>query len=148
MNVPIGTMTEQAPTDEQLEKIASRMGTPSEVILRVLVAAGGEALPGFEITRRVTALLDATGLPRRSLDASTLHYALLRMMQDGLVVSLGEREVEVPAPHGKTYRQNREVYAVGGLRAGALVRYLDFRANRLARAFREAPNPKPAAEAI
>lgn len=89
------------------------MGAPSWLILYVL--RKDEAIPGIEIIRRVEVLLHRVDSPHKRLDPSTLHYALRRMEDDGLVRLEGEREVEVPGPRGTTQRQPRSVYIITDL---------------------------------
>lgn len=129
--------------NDPLEAIIQRMGKPSELILRVLVNAV-EPLPGFEISRRVARIFEDAGLPYRRLDASTLHYALTRMVDDGLVERKGRRQVDVPAPHGKTYPEEREVYAATGLGVQTMVRIIERNQRLAAASERLAPLPPPA----
>jgi hypothetical protein len=103
---------------ERMEHVFRRMGEPSWHILRVLSLS--EALPGFEIINRVESLLRSVNFPYHRLDPSTLHHALKRMMDDGLVRCPGDREVEVPGPRGTTRRASRAVYLLTGF--GAAVR--------------------------
>jgi DNA-binding PadR family transcriptional regulator len=126
-----------------VDELARRMGKPSELILRVLVAAH-EPLPGFEISRRVARILEIADAPFARLDASTLHYALSNMEDDGLVKNTGKREVDVPAPHGKTYRELREVYAATGLGADVAMAIvsLNYRIDRAARQLAPTPGPQ------
>ena len=98
---------------ESLEPIVRRMGQPSWLILAVLDPA--KPLPGTEIIDRVEDLLARADYPLQTLDPSTLHYALKRMMEDGLVAHQGRREVDVPGPHGSKRRAHRDVYVITGL---------------------------------
>lgn len=109
------------PQDQDpMEAVFRRMGEPSWLILRVLNPA--DAIPGIEIIRRVEDLLETAEYPYKRLDPSTLHYALKRMAEDGLVRCEGQREVEVPGPRGTSRRESRPVYVITGLGAEALDR--------------------------
>lgn len=116
--------------DNRLEAAFKRMGEPSWLILYALEAE--HAIPGIEIIRRVERLLDDAGYPTRKLDPSTLHYALKRMEEDGLVARRGKQEVEVPGPRGTTRHEMREVYVVSALGEQALKRRERLDAARLA----------------
>jgi len=94
------------------------MGEPSWLILAALGPA--QPLPGVEILRRVEALLAEAAYPTTHLDPSTLHYALKRMEEDGLVHCPGTRDVTVPGPRGTTRREHRAVYVITGRGAQAL----------------------------
>ena len=78
--------------DDPLTRIFRRMGEQSWWILRVLSPT--EAIPGIEIIGRVQRLLTAADYPTKRLDPATLHYALKRMQDDGLIRYESEREVE------------------------------------------------------
>lgn len=105
---------------DPMEAVFRRMGEPSWLILRVLNPA--DAIPGIKIIRRVEDLLEAAVYPYKRLDPSTLHYALKRMAEDGLVHCEGHRDVEVPGPRGTVRRESRPVYVITGLGAEALDR--------------------------
>ena len=105
---------------DPLEAIFRRMGEPSWLILRVLSPV--DAIPGIEIIRRVERLLEAADYPFKRLDPSTLHYALKRMEDDGLVRCQGQEEVDVPGPRGTTRRDARSVYLTTALGADAIDR--------------------------
>jgi DNA-binding PadR family transcriptional regulator len=106
---------------EQLEQAMLRMQEPSWAILSALDPT--HARPGIEILDRVEAMYRASDYPRRRLDPSTLHYALRRMEQDGLVTCDGEREVDVPGPWETKSRQVRPVYRITGYGRMALDRH-------------------------
>jgi DNA-binding PadR family transcriptional regulator len=106
--------------EDSLETIFRRMGEPSWLILQALDSS--RALPGIEIIRRVERLLHDVDYPFTRLDPSTLHYALKRMEEDGLVKCEGRREVDVPGPRGTTRRETRSVYKIMGLGTQALSR--------------------------
>src|SRR5215212_8406979 len=98
--------------EEPLESIVRRMGQPSWLILAVLDPV--RPLPGTEIIDRVEDLLARADYPMKTLDPSTLHYGLKRMIDDGLVAHQGRREVDVPGPHGTKRRALRDVYVITG----------------------------------
>lgn len=101
-----------------LRAVFRRMGDPSWLILSRLHST--EPIPGIEIIRRVEALLKESDYPVKRLDPSTLHYALKRMEDDNLVGCEGDREVDVPGPHGITRREQRPVYVITDLGLQAL----------------------------
>ena len=72
-------------------------------------------VPGTEIIDRVEEMLARANYPMKTLDPSTLHYALERMSKDGLVAHRGRREVDVPGPLGTKRRAPRDVYVITGL---------------------------------
>ena len=97
--------------DENPSKVTFRsMGEPSWLVLQVLEP--DDAIPAVEIIRRVERLLTAADYPRKHLDPSTLHYALRRMEDDGMINCEGRREVDVPSPRGGTRREIRPVYSI------------------------------------
>jgi DNA-binding PadR family transcriptional regulator len=100
-------------SSDNLEPVMKRMGTPSFLILAVLEPNVG--LAGTQIIDRAECLLAASGYPTRTLDPATLHYALKRMEDDGLVACQGKQEVDVPGPHGTKRRELRSVYVITGL---------------------------------
>ena len=106
---------------DPLEPVFRRMGEPSWLILSVLEPVN--AIPGIEIIRRVEDLYKASDYPTKRLDPSTLHYALKRMEEDGLVEQVGQREVDVPGPRGTSRRDVRTVYVMTGLGAQVLDRH-------------------------
>jgi len=110
---------------DPLEGIVRKLGQPSWLILAALDPA--HPLAGTQIIDRVETLLTRAEFPQRTLDPSTLHYALKRLGDDGLVKALGKREVDVPGPHGTTHRALRDVYVLSGegLRARAAKARLD-----------------------
>lgn len=103
---------------EQLEPVFRRMGEPSWLILGVLDPVAGR--PGVEIIRQVEDLFNRVNYPTQHLDPSTLHYALKRMEEDGLVRCDGRRLVEVPGPHGTTRPEQRSIYVITPLGVAAL----------------------------
>ena len=105
---------------DPMEAVFRRMGEPSWHILRVLNPV--DPMPGIEIIRRVETLLTAADYPYKRLDPSTLHYALKRMAEDGLVRCEGQQEVDVPGPRGTSRRELRPVYVITGLGAEVLNR--------------------------
>ncbi len=120
------------PEQHPLEPILRRMQQPSWLILSVLDPT--IPLPGTQIIDRVEALYAKAGYPTRTLDPSTAHYAIRRLIEDGLVRSAGKREVDVPGPRGTTRRAEREVYLITGLGRQVLTykQQLDEAAARLA----------------
>ena len=81
-------------------------------------------LPDSEIIRRVEEGLRRADYPTKKVDPSTVHYALKRMVDDGLVEQKREQEVDVPGPRGTVRREARTVYVITGLGATALRRRL------------------------
>ncbi|GEM_PF-6925338 len=73
-----------------LEKLYKRMGEPSWLILRALQRAGRGTRQ--VITGEVKALQWAGGAPDQALDPSTLHYALQRMVSDGILAEAGSAD--------------------------------------------------------
>lgn len=104
---------------DPLERVIGRMQDASWLILSALDPV--RPLPGIEIIRRVEAIYTEAGYPQRHLDPSTLHYGFKRMADDGLVRRVGEREVDVPGPHGSTRREPRAVFVITGEGQRALV---------------------------
>src|SRR3990172_10814151 len=97
--------------DENPSKVTFHsMGEPSWLVLQVLEP--DDAIPAVEIIRRVERLLTAADYSRKHLDPSTLHYALRRMEDDGMINCEGRREVDVPSPRGGTRREIRPVYSI------------------------------------
>jgi DNA-binding PadR family transcriptional regulator len=96
------------------------MQEPSWLILSALDPI--HALAGIEIIRKVEGFYQNAGYPHRHLDPSTLHYALRRMEEDGLVRCEGQQETEVPGPWGTTRLAPRAVYVITGLGSEALSR--------------------------
>ena len=105
---------------DPLERAILRMQEPSWLILSALDATHAQA--GIEIIRKVEGFYENAGYPHRRLDPSTLHYALRRMEQDGLVRCEGQQETDVPGPRGRTRREPRAVYVISGLGSQALIR--------------------------
>ena len=103
----------RATDKDPLEQTVRRMGDASWLILRVLHPHQGRH--GIEIIRQAESLLEAADYPYKHFDPSTLHYALKRMQDDGLVACTGEQMVEVPGPHGTTRQDLRPVYVITGL---------------------------------
>jgi DNA-binding PadR family transcriptional regulator len=108
------------PTSDPFEPIFRRMGEQSWWILAALEPVNAQ--PGIEIIRRVECWLAAADYPTKTLDPSTLHYALKRMEEDGLVENRGRRVVDVPGPRGTTRQEPRSVYVITGLGERALAR--------------------------
>src|SRR5690242_2965918 len=104
---------------DPLATIIRRMGEPSWLILRAL-STTPDAVPGFEIIREVGRMLEAADYPYKSMDPSTLHYALKRLQQAGVVRCEGVAEVDVPTGHGSTKREPRPVYRITGVGERAL----------------------------
>jgi len=100
--------------------IVRRMGEPSWLILRALDPSQGIA--GIQIIQRVEDVLQRANYPYQHLDPATLHYALKRMQDDGLVRCEGEQETDVPGPHGTHRRARRPVYVITGLGSSILQR--------------------------
>jgi len=71
-----------------------------------------QPLPGIDIIQRAEAYLGTIQARYRHLDAATLHYALQRMEDRGLVRCVGDAVVTVPGPWGTTQRAERPVYAL------------------------------------
>ncbi|HEV2125115.1 MAG TPA: PadR family transcriptional regulator [Chloroflexota bacterium] len=117
---------------DPLESVLQRMGEPSWWILSVLEPTNG--IPGIEIIRRVNAMLAEASYPQTSLDPSTLHYALRRMQEEGLVEHRGDRMVEVPGPRGTVRNESRAVYGITGLGAQVLAKRLHLNDAMAARA--------------
>lgn len=106
--------------DDQMAAIFKRMGEPSWWILSALDPT--TPLPGIEIIRQVEDLLRRADYPHTRLDPSTLHYALQRMIDDGLVRHEGKRIVEIARASGTPAKRSRDVYTITGLGMRALAR--------------------------
>ena len=96
-------------SDDEVKRVNARMGTRAWSILQALVEVR-IPLPGFEIIRIVEANLRGVDDPNPRLMASTTHYALHRMKEDGLVRELPPQEIAVPVGHGRTTQAMRPVY--------------------------------------
>jgi DNA-binding PadR family transcriptional regulator len=106
--------------DDALDTVIGRMGEISWLFLYVLHPTEGK--PAIRI------LLDAEDLLKeahreREIDPSTLHYALKRMEQDGLVQQAGQEQVTVPGGRGGSRREMRTVYVITQLGQEALRRH-------------------------
>jgi hypothetical protein len=112
-------VTRNQPDD--LGQIVRRMGQPSWLILGVLESHRG--LAGIQIIDRVEAVLADAAFPHRTLDPSTLHLSLKRMITDGLVRSDGRRTVDVPTAFGRTHPAEREVFVITSKGMHALDHY-------------------------
>lgn len=129
------------PDRDPLEAVFRRMGEPSWFILRALHPTEGR--PGIDVIRRVERTLEAADYPYKTLDPSTLHYALKRMIEDGLVRMLGKEIVDVPGPRGSTRREERPVYVITGLGSAVLNRRRAYDALVAQERPRTAPLPVP-----
>jgi hypothetical protein len=107
------------PQDNQLGTAIRRLGEASWLILRALGTAQ-QAIPGIEVIRRVEGILQAANYPYQTIDGSTTHYALRRLMEIGLVKDEGQMKVEIPIGHGFTRYEVRTVYSITPLGLEAL----------------------------
>jgi hypothetical protein len=107
--------------DEQARLVRGirRMGAPSWWIIDAIATGSTDGIPAFEIIRSVEATLRQAGYPIQRLGAATTHHALERMEQDGFL-RRSSRELEVPAGHGATRREERAVWQIDELGASAL----------------------------
>jgi DNA-binding PadR family transcriptional regulator len=103
-------MPTPVPSHTRIEHLLKRLGEPSWWILATLHPT--EPKPALSIVRDVEDRLRGAEYPNARLDPSTLHYALRRMLEDGLVARLPDREVDVPGPHGTTRRELRPVWII------------------------------------
>jgi hypothetical protein len=103
----------------RLKRGIRRMGTPSWWIIDAIAAGPTQGLPAFEIIRSVETTLREAGYSVQRLGAATTHHALERMEQDGFL-KRSTREVDVPAGHGATRREERIVWKLTGLGAAAI----------------------------
>lgn len=101
------------PDPDPVARAIERMGEPSWLILNVL-GHQTDLIPGLRIIQEVNALLQEADYPHKDLGANTLHYALRRMEEDGLVRCAGQANVEVPGSWGSTRTELRPVYAITG----------------------------------
>ncbi len=106
--------------NDPLGSIIRRMNTPSWLLLAALDPV--TPLPATQLLDRMEQRLAQAGLPDEPIDPSTVHHALKRMIDDGLVRHLGKCEVDVPGPYGTTHRGTRDVYVITGTGQLALSR--------------------------
>jgi DNA-binding PadR family transcriptional regulator len=106
---------------DPLARAIERMGEPSWFILNVL-SHQAEPIPGLRIIQHVNTLLQEADYPHKDLGANTLHYALRRMEEDGIVSCTGHANVEVPGPWGTTRTESRPVYAITAAGRAVLAR--------------------------
>lgn len=106
--------------DDPNRSIMRRMNTPSWLLLASLDPQ--TPLPATQLMDRMEQRLAQAGLPDEPIDPSTVHYALKRMIDDGLVLHRGKHEVDVPGPYGTTHRALRDVYLITGTGQAALRR--------------------------
>src|SRR5947209_7297603 len=78
--------------DRRLERVFRSMGEPSWWVLSAL-AANPEGLAPFQIVRHVQHVLRTADHPIKRLDPGTLHYALPRLEELGVIEAAGEREM-------------------------------------------------------
>lgn len=114
-------MRSQQENENQLQRAFRSMGEPSWWVLMTL-ATNSEGLAPFQIIRHVQQALGQTRSPITRLDPGTLHYALRRMEELGVIEAAGERVVEVPVGHGATKLEARPVWAITALGELALKR--------------------------
>jgi len=107
--------------DSQLERVFKSMGEPSWWVLSAL-AANPEGLAPFQIVRHVQQVLRTADYPIKRLDPGTLHYALSRLEELGVIESAGERDLNVPIGHGAMRTEKRPVWAITALGGLALAR--------------------------
>jgi DNA-binding PadR family transcriptional regulator len=122
---PVSLPFAEEGAESQMARTFRRMGEQAWQILYALHAVFlrlGAAVPGFLILEEVEQGYAESDYPVRRLDPSTLHYALERMEEDGLIKTEAEQAVDVPGPHGSTVRRLRPVYSLTGLGAEALSR--------------------------
>lgn len=94
------------------------------------IARSPNPLPATQLMDRMEQRLAQAGLPDEPIDPSTVHYALKRMIDDGLVLHRGKHEVDVPGPYGTTHRALRDVYLITGTGQAALRRKRQARSSR------------------
>lgn len=75
------------------------------LLLLPQVLEPGEALPGYQIIQRIERR------EGKSVDPSTLHYAMARLEERGLMAWV-KREVDVPGPLGTIRRETRYLHYV------------------------------------
>jgi len=108
-------------TSDPLERAIERMGEPSWFILGVL-GHQADPIPGLRIIQQVNTLLQEADYPHKDLGPNTLHYALRRMEEDGLVRCAGRANVDVPGSWGSTRTEPRPIYVITGQGRAALER--------------------------
>jgi hypothetical protein len=81
-----------------------------------------DGLAPIQIFRQVERALRSADSPITRLDPGTLHYAIPRMEELGVIAPAGEREVEVPVGHGAVRKEKRLVWVITGLGEVALAR--------------------------
>ena len=105
---------------DPLDSAIGRMGEVSWLFLRVLHPT--EAKPAIRILMEAEQLLADAGRGRE-IDPSTLHYALKRMEQDGLVRQDGRQQVPVPGGRGGFRSEERTVFVITQQVQEALARH-------------------------
>lgn len=103
-----------------LEHATRRLADPSWLMLGVLM--DGQAVPGFTIIHRVEQLYIESNYPIKTIDPSTVHYAIKRMMEIGVISSPGIEIVNVRGPHGSTRQEPRSLYQITDLGREAMMR--------------------------
>jgi len=101
------------------------MGDPSWWVLAAL-SHHPDGLAPFQIIHSVQTWLKESDYPVKRLDPGTLHYAIPRMEELGVVEFAGQREVDVPVGHGATKREKRPVWKIAALGEVALARRARF----------------------
>lgn len=74
-----------------LDRLYARMGEPSWLILNALQAL--RTASRVMLTRQVAAVQASRSVGATPLDPSTLHYALKRMLSDGILEEVAEEEI-------------------------------------------------------
>jgi DNA-binding PadR family transcriptional regulator len=105
-------MSEAKRTPLSMEEATRRMGEPSWLMLGVICQKPGEAIPSIEVIRRVEKVYQISDYPVKKIDPSTVHYAMKRMLNDGVLNSEQVDKIEIPGPHGSKHWENRPLYAV------------------------------------
>ncbi len=95
-----------------IETATRRMGEPSWLMLGVMCRQPSEEIPTIEVMRRVAEAYKQSNYPIQEILPSTVHYAVDRMLKDGVLTHTRPDFVEIPGPHGTTHREYRPLYTV------------------------------------
>jgi len=105
--------------DDRLQRVFRSMGEPSWWLLTAL-SNHPEGLAPFQMIHQVQDWLKQSNYPVQRLDPGTVHYAIPRMEELGVIEFAGEQEVDVPVGRGATKPDKRPVWKLSALGEVAL----------------------------